>query len=125
MRILTFILLLVVCQSCDEGLKGLDKPDNLIPKEQMIDIMTDMLVLEGHIQNTYSTVNRYYKVMTASGRNYLKTKGITEKQYEESFIYYNSDQLEYKEILDKVMERLQKESIEMQKNQPAVNDSLK
>lgn len=125
MRILTFIVLLVVFQSCDEGLKGLDKPDNLIPKEQMIDIMTDMLILEGHIQNTYSTVNRYYKVMTASGRHYLKTKGITEKQYEESFIYYNSNQLEYKEILDKVMERLQKESIEMQKNQPAVNDSLK
>ncbi len=125
MRILTFILLLVVFQSCDEGLKGLDEPDNLIPKEQMIDVMTDMLILEGHIQNTYSTVNRYYKVMTASGRAYLKTKGITEKQYEESFVYYNSDQLEYKEILDKVMERLQKESIEMQKDQPAVNDSLK
>lgn len=125
MRIAAFILLLFAFQSCDEGLKGLDEPDNLIPKEQMVDIMTDMLILEGHIQNTYSTVNRYYKVMTASGRYYLKSKGITEKQYEESFIYYNSNQLEYKEILDKVMERLQKESIEMQKKQPVVTDSLK
>ncbi|MNK05021.1 hypothetical protein D3C87_228960 [compost metagenome] len=124
MRIGLFILLLLTLQSCDEGLKGLDKPDNLIPKEQMIDVMTDMLILEGHIQNTYSTVNRYYKVMTASGRDYLKTKGITEKQYEDSFIYYNSNQLEYKEILDKVMDRLQKESIEMQKK-TTVNDSLK
>lgn len=109
------IALLVVLQSCNSELHGLKKPDNLIPKDQMIDLMTDMLILEGHIQTTYSTVNRYYKVMTASGRYYLKSKHVTEKQYEESFIYYTSTHEDYKQMLDKVMENLQKESIELQK----------
>lgn len=109
------IALLVVLQSCNSELHGLKKPDNLIPKDQMIDLMTDMLILEGHIQTTYSTVNRYYKVMTASGRYYLKSKHVTEKQYEESFVYYTSTHEDYKQMLDKVMENLQKESIELQK----------
>lgn len=115
MRTWTFIVFLVVLQSCNSELHGLEKPDNLIPKEQMVELMTDMLILEGHIQTTYSTVNRYYKVMTASGRYYLKSKHVTEKQYEESFIYYTSTHEDYKQMLDKVMENLQKESIELQK----------
>ena len=109
------IFILLVLQSCGGELRGLKKPENLIPKEKMIDLMTDMLVLEGHIQTTYSTVNRYYKVMTASGRHYLKSKHVSEKQYEESFIYYTSTHEDYKQMLDKVMENLQKESIELQK----------
>ncbi|TSJ41955.1 DUF4296 domain-containing protein [Fluviicola chungangensis] len=109
------ICLFILLQSCDSELHGLEKPENLIPKDQMITLMTDMLILEGHIQTTYSTVNRYYKVMTASGRDYLKSKHITEKQYEDSFMYYTSMHEEYKLMLDKVMENLQKESIELQK----------
>jgi hypothetical protein len=115
MRKLGAILLLVVLQSCNSELHGLEKPDNLIPKDQMVELMTDMLILEGHIQTTYSTVNRYYKVMTASGRHYLKSKHVTEKQYEDSFVYYTSTHEDYKQMLDKVMENLQKESIELQK----------
>lgn len=115
MRKILGIGILLILQSCNSELHGLKKPDNLIPKEQMIDVMTEMMILEGHIQTTYSTVNRYYKVMTASGRNYLKMKHISEKQYEDSFRYYSSEQKEYKEILDKIMENLQKESIELQK----------
>jgi hypothetical protein len=116
MRKFLGIFLLVILQSCNSELHGLDKPDDLIPKDKMIVLMTDMLVLEGHIQTTYSTVNRYYKVMSASGRHYLKTKHISEKQYEDSFVYYTSKHEEYKLMLDKVMENLQKESIELQKN---------
>lgn len=109
------LVLLVMLQSCNSELHGLKKPDNLIPKDQMVGLMTDMLILEGHIQTTYSTVNRYYKVMTASGRNYLKSKHVTEKQYEDSFVYYSSTHEDFKQMLDKVMENLQKESIELQK----------
>jgi len=109
------ILILVVLQSCNSELKGMEKPENLIPKDQMIEVMTEMLILEGHIHTTYSTVNRYYKVMTASGKYYLKSKHITQKQYEDSFKYYSCSYKEYQVMMDKVMENLQKESIELQK----------
>lgn len=114
-RLLGILLTLIFLQSCNSELKGMDKPDNLIPKNQMITLMTDMLILEGHITKTYSTVNRYYKVMTASGRDYLKSKHVTEKQYEDSFRYYSCSHKEYIAMLDKVMENLQKKSIELQK----------
>lgn len=115
MKRLFGILILVLLQSCTSELKGMKKPENLIPKDQMIEVMTEMLILEGHVQTTYSTVNRYYKVMTASGKYYLKSKHITQKQYEDSFKYYSCSYEEYKPMLDKVMENLQKESIELQK----------
>ena len=115
MRNFLGIFILLLLQSCNSELQGLKKPDNLIPKDQMIQVMTDMLILEGHIQTTYTTVNRYYKVMSASGRSYLKTQHITEKQYEDSFAYYSGRNEEYKGMLEKVMENLQKESIELQK----------
>jgi hypothetical protein len=106
---------LLVLQSCNSELRGLKKPDNLIPKEQMVDIMTDMLILEGHIQKTYSTVNRYYKVMSASGRNYLKSRHVSQEQYERSLAYYSCNNDEYRGMMEEVMENLQKESIELQK----------
>lgn len=115
MRKFFCISLLVVLQSCNSELHELKKPDNLIPRDQMVGLMTDMFVLEGHIQTTYSTVNRYYKVMSASGRHYLKTKNISEKQYETSFAYYSIAHEEYKLMLDEIMENLQKRSIELQK----------
>jgi hypothetical protein len=115
MKKLLVIFLVLLLQSCNSELRGLKKPDNLIQKDQMIEILTDMLILEGHIQKTYSTVNRYYKVMSASGRDYLKTKHVTEKQYEESLAYYSSLHDEYHRMLEKIMENLQKESIELQK----------
>lgn len=115
MRKLLGIFILLSLQSCNSELRGLKKPDNLIPKDQMVQVMTDMLILEGHIQTTYTTVNRYYKVMSASGRSYLKTQHISEKQYEDSFAYYSGKNEEYRVMLEKVMENLQKESIELQK----------
>ena len=115
MKSLFGIVILLLLQSCTRDLRGMEKPDNLIPKDQMIEVMTEMLILEGHVQTTYSTVNRYYKVMTASGKHYLKSKHITQKQYEDSFKYYSCSYEEYKPMLDKVMENLQKESIELQK----------
>lgn len=115
MKRILFIALLALTQSCHDGLEGLQKPENLIPKTEMIELMTDMYILEAHISTTYTTVNRYYKVMNASGRAYLKSKNITEKQYEDSYIYYNGTKEEFKFIIDKVQENLQKKSIEMQK----------
>ncbi|WP_430406640.1 DUF4296 domain-containing protein [Fluviicola sp.] len=115
MRIALIIFILWGLQSCNSELHGLKKPDKLIPKDQMIRVMTDMLILEGHIQTTYTSVNRYYKVMSASGRSYLKTQHISQKQYEDSFAYYSSKNEEYRGMMEKVMENLQKESIELQK----------
>jgi hypothetical protein len=115
MRKLLFIGFLFLAQSCHDGLDGLKEPDNLIPKNEMIELMTDMYILEAHIQNTYTTVNRFYKVMNASGRAYLKSKNITEKQYEDSYIYYSGTKEDFKFIIEKVQENLQRKSIEMQK----------
>lgn len=109
------LLFLFALFACDDVVKEIDQPADLIPQEKMIELITDMLILEAHIQNQYGAVNRYYKVMSASGKAYLKSKGITDKQYADSYNYYNSDKDLYLEMMEQVEENLLKESYQTKK----------
>lgn len=119
--------------ACNGKLAVAEKPVDLLTEQQMEDVLGDLMILEGHINATYETVNRYHKIMTKSGEDLLKTKHITVKQYETSFVYYNANPEQMERILDNVMDKLQKESIILQqelkdtlaKQQSLINDSLK
>ena len=108
MRILIGIIALIIA-SCSGQIERLPKPDNLIPKEKMIDVLTDLTKLEGLVQNKYGQVSRYYRVMTASGDSLLKVHYVNRKQFEESMDYYGSRQEEMAAMYDEVLERLNKE----------------
>jgi hypothetical protein len=112
MKLVFFISILFFALSCSHS--GKHQPrveiDNLIPQEQMIDLMTETMILEAHIQKKYETVNRNYLVMTASVRAYLKSKGVSEKDYKDSYAYYFHDRRVFLEMLEKVEEKLLKES---------------
>lgn len=106
------IALIVMFASCTHSGKQqpVVKVDNLIPKDQMVELMTDIMVLEAHIQKKYESVNRNYLVMTASVKEYLNSKGVSEQQYKDSYTYYFQDRNELLKILEKVEEELLKES---------------
>lgn len=128
-----FILILAFITACNGKLAVAEKPDNLLSEQQMEEVLTELMVLEGHINLKYETVNRYHKIMSASGKALLKEKKITEKQYEDSFIYYNANPEIMERILDNVVDGFQKESMLLQqelkdsleKQIDAINDSLK
>ena len=111
-----FLLLLGVC-SCSgpQDLKE-EKPSDLLEKKEMVEIMTDLAILEGHVQSKYKTVIAYHKVMTQSGRAYLKSKGVSEDRYERSFDYYLSVSSEMKSITSQVVERLNRKKLELEKD---------
>lgn len=111
---LIFCLLFLV-SACAGELKGLDKPKELIPKEKMVELMTDLFILEAHVQGKYQIVNRYYKVMTSTAKSYLKTHHVSESQYRESYEYYISNKEDFEEIMNQVEENLLKESYQTKK----------
>lgn len=108
-----FVLILMLA-SCSGNLDVAEKPANLLTESQMEDVLRDLMILEGHINQKYETVNRYHKIMSKSGKVLLAKKNITAKQYEESFIYYNANPEKMERILDNVFDGFQKESILLQ-----------
>ncbi len=96
------------------------KPDHLIPKNQMVDLLTDMLVAAGaeNIKNVNLERNVNYFPLV------FEKYGIDSTRFKESNYYYTSQIDDYEKILKEVDERLKalKEKLE---NEIKLQDSLK
>ena len=106
-RIAILIALVFSIISCNNN----DKPDDLISKNEMIEIMSDINLAEGAL--------KIYKIYPDSIRKYApvyyetvyKKHNITEKQFKNSYNYYFEDPEELGKMMDKVSEELSKKEI--------------
>lgn len=93
--------------SCNSN--SVEKPDNLIDKDKMTDILYDMSLLEAiKTQN----INGGITPKTANKYIYKKYK-IDSIQFAKSNKYYASDIEEYKKMFEKIKDRL---NAEIEKN---------
>jgi len=107
MKYLSYIMLILLIVSCGgEGKKRVKKPDNLIAKEKMVDIIYDMSLL-----SAAKGVN--IRLMEQQGLHpdkYVYEKhGIDSAQFAQSNEYYAFDLDAYDEIYKKVKAKLEKE----------------
>ena len=127
-NIVVIIVLCLLVVACD-GSNHVKKPDNLIPKEKMSNILYDLYII-----NAAKGVNR--KLLEKHGfvpETYVLTKyNIDSTQFSDSNTYYAIKTEEYKDIVDEVKERLEKEKgdyEELQKQESlsakAKRDSIK
>lgn len=96
------------------------KPDNLISKDQMVDVLTDLFLATGgkNIKNIHLQRNvNYYPLV------YDKYQ-IDSAQFKESNFYYTTKIDEYDKILKRVDERLKKMRDTFEKEKE-LQDSLK
>jgi len=104
-----FIALVFVFISCSDGIERKPKPDNLIPRKQMINTMGELIKLESYIQGKYPSVAQYNKIMINSGDSLLKMLNVTKDQFEVSLEYYGSRQELMKGIYDEILDGFNKE----------------
>ena len=108
--ILILCLLILACNENDKP----ERPDNLIPKEKMSDILHDLYII-----NAAKGVNR--KVLETKGfmpETYVLTKyNIDSTQFADSNAYYAFDTDTYKSIVDQVKGRLEREKAEFEEIQ--------
>jgi hypothetical protein len=114
MRSIALFILVLTFGACSGEIKLPDAPRDLIPKDSMVVLLKDMTILESAVQNRYSNVTVFYKVMTSSGKAYLKEKNITPERYERSFDYYVVHDAELQEICTEIMDSLTRESENLQ-----------
>ena len=94
---LTFILF----WSCTDKVTY-EQPENLIGREEMIDLLYDMHVVIGtsNIKNVHLEKNRNYMSLV------YEKYGIDSSQFASSNLYYTSNIVEYEEIYEEVERRL-------------------
>jgi len=103
------LLCFALFESCQNA--PIEKPDNLIDQEKMVDIMFDISVLEAMKSQT-TLVLESNKI---NPNNYIYKKySIDSLQFANSDKYYASDIKKYKEIFDEVTKRIE-EQIEASK----------
>ena len=104
-KILFFGVLIVLISCKEEVVK---KPDNLIEKEVMVNILYDLSLLEA-IKSQPTKPLEAYKV-SPSQYIYRKYK-IDSLQFFQSNMYYASDYKDYKKMNEQINERLDKNKI--------------
>ena len=100
--------------SCNSELMQIDAPENLIPKEKMVEVMKELVKLESHIQSRYPSVSEYNKTMLNSSDVLFKKMHVTRLEFESSMDYYGTHQKEMKEIYAEVLDQLNSELGEIQ-----------
>ncbi|MEN8124711.1 MAG: DUF4296 domain-containing protein [Bacteroidota bacterium] len=101
MKFFKYILLLVFFVSC-EGKTNYKKPKDLIAKDQMIDLLTDMHLAIGatSVNNINSEKSKKYMFLV-----FDKYK-IDSTRFASSNLYYTSNVDEYREMYEEINKRL-------------------
>ena len=127
-RLITILFVSVAFLGCEPNLKP-EKPENLISREKMVDVLHDMFIV-----SSAKGISRIK--LEKNGLNpelyILKKYDIDNLQFAKSNDYYAYDVEAYKAIIDKIKERLntEKEKFvaidkEEQEERTRIKDSLK
>jgi hypothetical protein len=103
-KLVSLFALLVLFSSCNKDL--VKKPDNLIDKGVMIDVMYDMALLDAL---KYQDPNSLYDNGINPKTYVYKKYKIDSLQFVKSNAYYAADYREYKKMYDALNDRLKKE----------------
>ena len=105
-KILLFLIVLSILTSCKKEV--VKTPENLIGKEEMVNIMYDLSILEAiKIQNPSSLDT--FKIN--SSKYIYKKHKIDSAQFAQNNIYYAADYKGYKKMFEQVKSRLDKNVI--------------
>lgn len=100
-NLLNFALLILIF-GCSQNIA--EKPENLIKKDKMVDILYDLSILDA----IKSQRPIYLEENGINSRTYIYKKyKIDSIQFAKSNQYYSSDFVEYKKIYDEVSKRLE------------------
>ena len=105
MKHLSVILLILLFLSCGNSQVKYKKPDNLIPKEKMVEILYDMHLALGtsNQKNIHLEKNRNYMSLV------FEKYGVDSTEFAISNIYYTAEIEEYQEIFEEVEARLKQD----------------
>lgn len=101
-KLLLLLTVLVGFMSCKEEV--VHKPDNLIERDMMIDVMYDLSILDAIKYQNPASIDTFK--INPSQYVFKKYK-IDSLQFAQSNIYYASNYIDYNEMYDELIERIE------------------
>ena len=84
-----------------------DTPKGVIEKQKMINVLTDLHIIDGSLYATVQIPDTLYKYGMGKYNLLFKRYHIDSAQFRKSFKYYTSDPVTFKSMYDKVTDNLQ------------------
>ena len=119
-RVLYLFLFLTIASGCNE--KVIEKPEDLIAKDKMVDILFDLAIINAGkaIDPDVMQENQIEPM------SYVYTKyDIDSAQFVKSDLYYAAIPLEYESIYKALEERLEEERLRLEQEKQQKRDSTK
>ena len=110
------ILILFACGHSED-----DVPENIIPKEEFVDLLVNIQLMESYCQNKYVRPDLYKDLLVNSIDSLLKENGRTIEEYEESFEFYSMRPKVMFQVYEEVLERIN--TLELETNAVAAEKS--
>ena len=125
-RLLIISLLFVLVAACGHKDKGF-MPDRLLNEQEMIDLMTDVQIIEADINYQKSQEREHKDSIPAKPVDYVKLSklyydqlfehyGITDSIFKQNIKYYSERPDVLEKIMDSVVQRLTKVQSESQRD---------
>ncbi len=112
--IVLWMVLFSSCQQKDQTNTNLND-EKIIPKELMISIFEELVLIETHLQAKYYSYSQYGESLQISRDSLLKSKAVSLKQFTNSFDYYSKSDEElvllYQDVLNDFNEKSAKSSV--------------
>ncbi|MBT8280362.1 MAG: DUF4296 domain-containing protein [Muriicola sp.] len=110
---------LIFLSACAEKL--IEKPDDLIPKDKMTQLLFDLAILNSAKGTNRAVLEVYFDNPSTFLFNQY---GVDSLQFVKSDMYYASQPLVYEAIYKEVAARLEAEKLKVEENRQKRNDSL-
>ena len=107
------MLLIVLLSSCVDSIPQKPEPENLVEREKMVAILTDLSILETAYQLKYVQVAKYADQLKIGGDSILNAYKVSFEDFDQSMDFYGSDQEEMTRIYDDVKAKLETKRILM------------
>lgn len=119
-KVTQILLLLLLGVACSE--KVIEKPEDLIPREKMVNILYDLsLINAGKAIDPIALERHSIKPMEYVFRKYE----VDSAQFVRSDLYYAAMPLEYEAIYRELEERLEKETLRIEEERTQKSDSAR
>lgn len=115
------LAMVLVFSACDEPV--VEKPKKLVPRDRMVDMLTDMHIAESVFQNRRYSSDQVFQFTEADFYySILKKYNVVDTTFEKSLIYYSSYPKEFEKIYSRVLNKLNEmEQEQLQKQQQPVD----
>ena len=118
-KLLSLILGILMVVSCVE--KIIEKPDDLIPREKMTQLLYDLAILNAAKSTNSALLQEHFDSPT---HFLFEQYGVDSLQFVNSDLYYASQPLVYEAIYKEVSAKLDAEKEKIEEFRKIVNDSL-